>query len=95
MSLVRIAKEAIEKVSRDPRDRVRAGPSGSNLAATNIDIDRDQDDVAYAWHDPAHQLGTLYRNTSLNVARMPDGDSVGEARTHTETPRNTTAEDAD
>lgn len=93
-SLVRIAKEAQEK-ARQPRERVRVGPSGSNLAAADVDIDQDPTNVVYAWHDPAHQLGNLYRNTSLNVGHMADGENVSETRNHAETPQNTTAEDID
>ena len=96
LSLVRLAQEAREKVARDPRDRIRAGPSGSNLTAANIDMQLDRDDIAYSWRqDPTAQLGTLYHNSSANVGHMPDGDAVKETRTHAETPRNTTADETD
>jgi len=89
LSLVRIAQEAREK-ARNSRERVRAGPSGSNLAATNIDIN--QDDAACAFGS-AHQMP--YCNTFSNVGRMSEGESVSERQRQAEAPRTMTAEDQD
>lgn len=97
MSLVRIAQEAREKVTRvPPRDRVRPAPSGSNLAASNIHLYQDQSAESYAWHNQAHQLNSLYSN-QLNVACKQETteNNSQEPRACAETPKRATADDGD
>eukprot|EP00210_Caulerpa_lentillifera_P006742 g6444.t1 len=97
MSLVRIAQEAREKVTRVPRDRVRPAPSGSNLAASNIHLYQDQSAESYAWHNQAHQLNSLYSN-QLNVAckqETTETNNSQESRACAETPKRATADDGD
>lgn len=92
MSLVRIAQEAREK-ARNSGNRVRAGPSGSNLAASHIDLSQD-DVAAHAWHESAHQMQMLHRNT-LFVGRMSEGESISERQRYAEAPRTMAAVDQD
>jgi len=96
MSLVRIAQEAREKVAKSRREWVRrAGPSGSNLAAPNVDLSRNHDNMTFTWNDPAHELGAQYQTSTLNVARIPDGDPVNETRSHATTQKHTATKDTD